>query len=879
VNQGEAILLGEESHDEEEPRTLLGKATATVGRDRDLDLLERVFDDCLAEGTAHAVLVTGSAGAGKTRLRHELLRRLRRHGVDLQVLLGRADSTQGGSPFAMLAPALRKMSEVKESDGLEVRRDKVRRMVADYIKSDQAVRIAAFLGELMGVRFADEESLVLAAARQEPRLMADQVLASWLDWLEAVTSVRPVLIVLENLHFGDLSSISLVDAALRAFERRPLMVLGLARPEIDQRFPNLFRQRELLSLHLGKLPRKACERLVDDVLGERIHAEKRAWLIDRSDGNAFYLEELIRAAAAGAPDTELPDTVLGMLQARLDALGDDGKRILRAASVFGESFREDGVRELLGGPRCKLAVGPWLATLVKQEMIFARAAPSQNEYAFRHALLRDAAYATLTEADRVLGHRLAGVWLERNAEIQPLILAEHFERGAEPARAATFYRAAAEKGLEANDLSLVLACVERGVRLGATGEVRGELAGLKAEAHQWRGELLESEREASEAMRWLQKGSAAWFRAAAVFAMASCRRGNGPGAIPVAEEMLALASAPPSTDGDRSDSLIAARAVSLALAAGDVMLVDHLPLAEKMLERIKSDIAEEGHDRTLGNVHAAEAMIAILKFSDPSSCLKHARAALEHFDRAGDTRSGSWQLVNVGYALNELGLYAEAEVALRDATAQADRMGISPIASSARQNLGMSLLFQGRLPAAEIALASATDAFRQQGDIRQQGTCHMYMARLLITAGRLKHAEAEARKAVELFAPFPALKTPALAAVACALVKQSEGDQALSIARSAIALLESTGSFEGESFVTLVHARALFDAGQRDEARVALDGAERRVIERARAIADPAHRQSFLENVPDNREVLELAAQWASSQSGSVLKDVLRRAQ
>jgi tetratricopeptide (TPR) repeat protein len=847
----ERLLLGDEGLHEEEPRTLLGKVTPTVGRDRDVELLERVFADCQREPSARAVLVKGPAGGGKTRLRHELLHRLRQQGASLELLLGRADSMQGASPFSLLAPALRRAVGIQHVDAIEIRREKVRASVRRYVKGDKADRVSAFMGELMSVPFLDSDSLVLAAARQEPRLMADQVLASWLDWLEAVTQVRPVLIVLEDLHTGDGPSVQLVDAALRALAQRPLMVLGLARPEIDQRFPSLFVQRELVSLYLGKLPKKACDRLVDEVLGDRLIAEKRAWLVDRADGNAFYLEELIRAVASGAPDAELPDTVLGMVQARLDALGDDGKRVLRAASVFGGTFRDEGVRALLGGQRCQVGVELWLSILAKQEMIFPNGGTAVGEYGFRHTLLRDAAYATMTEEDRALAHRLAGEWLESGREAQPLVLAEHFERGRVPERAAALYCAAAEKALEANDLSLVIRCVDRGVQQGATGEVLGELAWRKAEAHQWRGESAESEAASIEAMRWLPKGSATWYRAAGILAMASCRRGNAEAAGKVSEEMLELAA---------NEPLTAAQMISMALAAADVMLMGRLPLAEAMIERINRESGDSAFERARGNVSAAEAMFAIVKFSDPSSCLKHARTALGSFERAQDVRSRSWQLVNVGFALIELGVYAEAATALREAAALAERIGIAPIAASARQNLGMALLFEGKLDRAEIMLASAMESFLAQGDLRQEGTCRMYMARLLSAAGRPKHAEAEARKAAELFAPFPGLRTTALATLSRALAQRSSGQEALEMARAAMALLETTGSVEGESFVRLAYVRALQEAGLEQEARAALVEASRRVIERSRAIADPVLRQSFLDEVPDNRELLALAA-------------------
>jgi len=383
--------------------------------------------------------------------------------------------------------------------------------------------------------------------------------------------------------------------------------------------------------------------------------------------------------------------------------------------------------------------------------------------------------------------------------------------------------------------------------------VLGDLAWLKAEAHQWRGEFAQAELSTRDALRWLVKGSAPWYRAAGTLVMASCRRGSSAAAESVSEEMLALAE---------NVALDPPRSIPMALAAADVMLIGRLTLAEKMIERIKREPASSSNDRSTGYVHAAEAYGAVVKSADASSCLKHARAALESFQRAGDLRSASWQLVNEGFALLELGLYASAETSLRDAATLADRIGVAPIAASARQNLGTALLYQGALDKAEIALAAATDSFRTQGDLRQEGACRMYTARLLVQAGHLRRAENEAKKAVELLMLFPGQQVTALATLAHVLLAQGGIPAAIAAGQAAMDLLQTTGAIdEGESFVRLVQVRVLDRAGEYDKSREALAEAERRVFERARKISDETLRKSFLENVADNRELLKLAAE------------------
>ena len=191
--------------------------------------------------------------------------------------------------------------------------------------------------------------------------MSEQMRKAWLDFLDAETAAQPVLLVLEDLHWGDFGTVRFVDTALRDRRERPWMVLALARPEVFEVFPRLWAERQnVQEIRLQELGRKAGERLVRQVLGDSVGPETMERLVKQADGNAFYLEELIRAAAEGK-DHALPDTVLAMVETRLGRLAVEARRVLRAASVFGEVCWEGGVAVLLGGAMGAAMVGEWLA--------------------------------------------------------------------------------------------------------------------------------------------------------------------------------------------------------------------------------------------------------------------------------------------------------------------------------------------------------------------------------------------------------------------------------------------------------------------------------------------------------------------------------------
>src|SRR5262249_3707827 len=156
-------------------------------------------------------------------------------------------------------------------------------------------RITVFLGELIGAPFPSRHIPALAAARKDAILMGDQMRRAFEDWLDAECARAPVLLVLEDLHSGYLPTVRVIDAGLRHLRDRPLLVLALGRPEMSRIFPDLWAERAVTEVRLGELGRRAAEQLVRLSLGHAIGDELVARLAERSGGNPFYLEELIRA--------------------------------------------------------------------------------------------------------------------------------------------------------------------------------------------------------------------------------------------------------------------------------------------------------------------------------------------------------------------------------------------------------------------------------------------------------------------------------------------------------------------------------------------------------------------------------------------------------
>ncbi|WP_437687359.1 protein kinase domain-containing protein [Sorangium sp. So ce176] len=853
---------------------LLGKPMACVGRERELAVLSAELERSIEESTSGALLVVAAAGMGKSRLRQEFLEKVSSvaargandandangartardaGGGGVEVWVGQGDPMSSGSAFGLLSRALRSAMGIVDGEPLEERRRKVRARVERHRELDVG-RVSAFLGELVGAPFPDDD-IQVGAARRNRLLMGDQLRLSWEEFIRAECAKQPVLLILEDLQWGDLPTVTMVEAALRSLKDLPFLVLGLGRPEVHDMFPALAQGRFGNQMMLPPLTRRASERLVRAALGDEASAELVATLVDRADGNPFYLEEQVRAVAAGH-GADLPETVLAMVQARIEALDAEARRVLRAASVFGQAFWPSGVSALLGGA----GVTRWLSELERREVIHRRGPGrlrGEVEYRFRHALVREAAYGMLTEADRRLGHALAGAWLEGAGEPDAMTLAEHFERGVVPARAAAAYLRAAQHALEGNDLGAAIARAERGLARAPEPAVVGALRLVQAEAHVWRGDLALAEERGTEAARHLARGSAPWFTAVAQVVAAMGKLGDFEGV----ERWTGTAAVLPAARGAES-----AKCTCLSMGASTLAFTGRLAVVDALIatvERALDDGSATGAE-VVAALHQARAFRA-MSGGDPGACVTGLEAALAAFEQVGDRRNACITRANLGYSYGELGDFDGAEMALRSVLEAAERMGLHEVAAAAQASLGQVLAYRGRLAEARAVEEAALASSQRLGDPRAEVVSRSYLAKIALLAGDFGAAEREARLAEALESASP-LRVAATALRARALLGLGRAGEALAAAGEALAALDSLGGLEeGESMIRLVYAEALAANGEPGRASVAIASARDKLLERAASVRDAEWRRRFLSHVPDNARTLELAAQWVGT--------------
>ncbi|WP_257458620.1 serine/threonine-protein kinase [Archangium lipolyticum] len=856
------FLLQGEQLSADASRPLLGKPTPCVGREQELARLDITLDSCIEAPAARALLVTAPAGVGKSRLRHEFLRRIERQEQRVMVLLGRGDPMSAGASYSLLGQALRRLCGIVEGENLEARRTRLYQRVARHLPEQEAQDVVESLGELCAIPFPGEASPRLRAARGDPRLMSAQVSRALVSFLGAECAHQPVLLVLEDLHWSDALTIKLVDEVLRELARRPLMVLALARPEVKELFPGLW-SPSLQELPLQGLSRKASARLAREVLGSRVSDTVVQRVVEQSDGNALFLEELIRVAAEGRGEAA-PETVLAVLQSRLTRMEAGARQVLLAASFFGRTFWAQGVGELLGWQDATDMLAQHLRQLVAQEVIEPQPDsrfPGTVEYRFRHALVRDAAYGLVPDNYRPKGHGLAGAWLERMGETDLVVLATHYQLGLQLALAAHFHTRAAEQLFERNALQGCLQCVESALACGVGGEALSRLRALQAVVAIW----LEQNQRALElgmpVVSELKAGSRLWCRLMGGLILGTAQDGQQERAVRLSELLLRTSPEP---------EALAAYIESVALLGLTVAWSGSRQGMEQLLGRIIEVGADIVNDDPVarGWMRFMQGYFLHLIEARPWQAFLVAELGTRDFQEIGSERNASALETLSGMALDALGVLPGALERLRDSVATSQRTDHRLVGAHARHHLIQALAGSAD-PEHQREARALVREWMGNGDFLsfKQGTAHAMLAKVVAASGELHEAEVYARRACELLTPFLSYLVYARTVLSNVLLAQGRATEARQVADLGVQDVARMGSWGVYAVAMhLALAEACFAEGDDCTGEMALREAYECVRARADDIPDPAARERFLRQVPENARTLELVRQrWGEA--------------
>ncbi|WP_394820742.1 protein kinase domain-containing protein [Pendulispora albinea] len=839
-------------------RTLLGRRSPFVGRDRELGNLHALLDECLEDRRSGAALVTGPAGTGKSRLIHEFLVGVRERHPDVDVWFASGDPVTGVVPLQMIMQAMRNAAGIGERKPSASAMAKLESRITRHVPDAQRADVRALVSELLGD--TPDDGKAVTSTQIDPAWRAEQVRHGFLAVLAAVCARRPLVVVLDDLHWADGASLRFLDAALGELADHPLLVLGLARPEIRHAFPSLWANRRLEELRLPNLRPRAAAELARHVLGPGPSEATLARIVGQADGNPFYLEELLRSVADGRGDA-LPETVLAMAIARIEVLEPEARQILRAGSVFGETFTSDAIDALLEDSAARAHATNRLTDLVNREVLLGhRLGPAESiQYRFRHAYLRDAAYSMLTEQDRVLGHRLAAEWLESHGHAEAGAIAEHYERAGD-GRAAAHYLAAARRALRCSDPEAAAHLAARGIASpGASAVTVSELRRVQAQIHQWRGDFSSLGELSAVLMAEAEPGSALWCKAATHALHASVWIGPP---IRVRRSVRRFFDTHPLPSALLDDGPALAAMLPAIYSTG--MRVFAEPLYPHFQRYAESLAEDDAFMRAV--VLRTESIRALVLADDPWEALRLGREAVPLFDRAGDTQRSVHVQGEIALYLGDIADFEGQATENRRVLTLSSHMGFGPTIG-----LGVwayNVAEMGRIREARELIDLALERAAEHRFVTGEGPARAARASVLLLEGCPREAEREALRAVQLAITVPRYAALGFTALVRARLAQGRIAAALRASRAAMALVKPPRSIgPTEAGIRLVHADALHAAGDHARARAAIETARARVLARAARCKDEEGRRRYLEMSPSARATLERAAQWSTGRT------------
>lgn len=505
--------------------------TPFVGREHDLRLLTDTFDRVLREGSIQLVTVVGEPGVGKTRLVAELGSYVDERPELISWRQGRCLPYGEGITFWALGEIVKAEAGILESDSPEHAAAKLEAAVAAVEDASEHGWFAARLAPLVGAQVA-----VPGVTEREESFTA------WRRFLEGLAAQRPLVLVVEDLHWADAALLEFLEHLVGWGTEVPLMVVCTTRPELYDQQPGWGGgRRNSTTISLSPLSSDETARLIAALLSQAVlPAETQSVLLERCGGNPLYAEEFVRMLSdrgilvrrgravelATAGEIPVPETVQALIAARLDTLPAPRKALIHGAAVMGKVFWTEAAAVVAEVDEPAAREG--LRELVDRGLVRPARTSSmkhQTEYSFWHVLIRDVAYEQIPRRARLEGHQAAAAWIERTSgdrvTDQAEFLAHHYGQALELARALGseaqardlegrtrhFLVMAGDRAIRL-DVAAAQAYYRRALELSPPGDPeRGEALLKAGEAAFQAGDLNDADRLCREALEeWRSRG-------------------------------------------------------------------------------------------------------------------------------------------------------------------------------------------------------------------------------------------------------------------------------------------------------------------------------------------------------------------------------------
>lgn len=456
----------------EKIRGIPGLEAPLVGRKTELAALQQAVAR-LHSGEGGLVTIVGEAGLGKSRLVAELRRSVAGRHVAVQWVEGRCPSYGTSIAYLLWVDVLRGLLDVTVDAPSQAIREALRARVQALaeVKSRYPERqptLYPYLSQLLGLPLDAKMAAKISAVEGEE--LKRGTFRAIESLIESTARQHPLVIVCEDLHWADPTSLELLERLLKMTSRVPLLFICVLRPEtahggaLVKQLAARRGGRQHTDLWLTPLSTQESETLLYHLLRmDELPSQLKARILNHAEGNPFYIEELIRSllddgvivwdkdrgrceTVCDTAEIAIPNTLYGVLMARIDRLPEDAKRVLQLASVVGRAFPR---RVLDAVNRRRYNLESVLLTLEREELVYEQKPGPDPEYVFRHHLIQEAAYNSLLKQERAILHQWVAEFLEsmrtelRDAYVG--VFAHHWERADRPDRAVTYLLRAGER--------------------------------------------------------------------------------------------------------------------------------------------------------------------------------------------------------------------------------------------------------------------------------------------------------------------------------------------------------------------------------------------------------------------------------------------------
>ncbi|MDQ2651302.1 MAG: tetratricopeptide repeat protein, partial [Actinomycetota bacterium] len=580
----------------------------------------------------------------------------------------------------------------------------------------------------------------------DPGRARESATAAVVTFAERFSVQRPVVVVLSDLHWADDLVLELVDTLLERLSSRRFVVLATARRVIEERWQPPQGRHNLVVLTLDPLRADAAADLLSELAGEELDPGLAAALLERSGGNPFFLEELVTllgdAGVVGdrpAGAIELPDTLRGLVSARLDGLEPDERKVLEDCAVLGRRGSFSAIAVMADHHFGIADVRPVLAALEAKELLVLSGTGAAEKWTFRSDMVREVAYGTLTKGDRAKSHAGIAAWMEDNEDTEQDAvldrLAHHYVRAAELATDLGGLDGYAD-GLAEKALTWL----ERAATRAEHDEIHVVASRLWGEGVRLLQAEHDREHEHGDGHDLVHGDRHRVFLTGRARALAAQR--DLPGARADVEAAIVEAHASGPRDSALGRSL-------LVLADIEQKCLD-FEASRVALDEAAQLFASLADAHGLAEVQRMRGFDALLRH-DYDEAVSFLEDAQQRFEALGDQRGIAWALQNLAWCAFYAGQPDAAEARLRTAAATFEEIGDLAGVGWARGLLAWTRFQQGHLLEAEEMAESILDDTRRRNDRWALGMILVLLGSTRLWTGRPKQAIPFLSEAHELF--------------------------------------------------------------------------------------------------------------------------------